>query len=134
MENTVVRQYQLLLTSGTLIKPQRMCDLEGYNSRMGVHVCVCVCLSVCLFDTIVVATYLVYMSKVRRHTVSCRLEKLSMVWTSLKMFSSGDMALFASHDDRQLSSFLDKNTPMVLDTTRNGIVYEPLARSDDYLT
>ena len=29
--------------------------------------------------------------------------------------------------------FLDKNTPMVLDTIRNGIVCEPLARSDDYL-
>ena len=26
-----------------------------------------------------------------------------------------------------------KNTPMVLDTIRNGIVYETLARSGDYL-
>ena len=29
--------------------------------------------------------------------------------------------------------FLDKSTPMVLDTITNGIVYELLARSDDYL-
>ena len=50
----------------------------------------------------------------------------------MKTFSSGDMALFACHDDQQLSSFSTKNTPMVI---TNGIVYEPLARSDnvDYL-
>ena len=45
----------------------------------------------------------------------------------------GDMALFASHNDWQLGSFLTKNIPMVLDTITNGIVYESLARSDDYL-
>ena len=36
--------------------------------------------------------YLVYMPKVRRHTVSCRLLKICIVWTSLKTFRSGDMA------------------------------------------
>ena len=44
---------------------------------------------------------------------------------------------FAYHDDDwRLGSFLTKKntkTPMVLDTIRNGIVYETLARSDDYL-
>ena len=47
----------------------------------------------------------------------------------------GDMALFACHDDRRLGSFSTKNTPMVLDTIGNGTVqvYEPLARSDNYL-
>ena len=29
--------------------------------------------------------------------------------------------------------FLDKNTPIVPDTIRNAIVYEALAKSDDYL-
>ena len=47
------------------------------------------------------------------------------------MFRSVDMALFACHNDRQLGSFWTKNTPMVLDTITNGIVYEALARSDD---
>ena len=41
--------------------------------------------------------------------------------------------LFSCHDDRKLSSFSTENTPMVLDTTTNGIVYEPLSRSDGYL-
>ena len=45
----------------TLIKPQRM--WEGLSTAV---ICVCVCVY-CL------ATFLVYMSKVRRHTVSCRL-------------------------------------------------------------
>ena len=35
---------------------------------------------------------------------------------------------FACDDDRRLGSFWTKNTPMVLDTIRNGIVYEPLAK------
>ena len=30
--------------------------------------------------------------------------------------------LFACHDDQRLSSFSTKNTPVVLDTIRNGIV------------
>ena len=46
----------------------------------------------------------------------------------MKTFSSGDMALFACHDDQRLGSFSTKNTPMVI---TNGIVYESLARSDD---
>ena len=49
------------------------------------------------------------------------------------MFHSGDMALFACHNEQQLGSFLTKSAPMILDMIRNGIVYEPLARSDDYL-
>ena len=88
---------------------------------------------VCVSDTSLAATYLVYMSKVRRYTVSSRLLKICIVWTSLKMFCSGDMALFACHNDRRLSSSSTKNTPMVLDTITNGLVYEPLARNDDYL-
>ena len=79
------------------------------------------------------ATYLAYMSKVGRYTVSCRLLKTCIVWTPLKMFGSGDMVLFACHDDRRLGSFSTKNTPMVFDTITNGIVYEPLARSDDHV-
>ena len=50
----------------------------------------------------------------------------------LKTFRLRDMASFSCRNDR-LRSFLTKNTPMVLDTIRNGIVYEPLARNDDYL-
>ena len=37
------------------------------------------------------------------------------------------------HNDQPLDSFLTKNTPVVLDMVTNGIVYEPLARSDDYV-
>ena len=40
---------------------------------------------------------------------------------------------FACHDDRRLGSFSTKNTPILLDTITNGLVYEPLARIDDYL-
>ena len=54
----------------------------------GVCVCVCVCLSV----TALAATYLICMSKVRRHRVPCRLIKLCIVWILLKIFYSGDMA------------------------------------------
>ena len=44
------------------------------------------------------------------------------------------MYLFACHDDRQLNSF-STNTRNVLDLDMitNGIVYEPLARSDEHL-
>ena len=68
--------------------------------------CVCmfvrlsVRLSVCVSVTVLVATHLVYMSKVRRYTVSCRLLKVCIVWTSLKMFHLGDMASFACHNDQ----------------------------------
>ncbi len=51
----------------------------------------------------------------------------------MKTFCSGDIMLFACHDDRRLGSFLTKNTPMVLDMITTGIVYEPLATSDDCL-
>ena len=51
-----------------VIKPRHM--HEGYSSR------VCVCLSDCVSVTALVATYLVYMSKVRWHAVSCRLLKI----------------------------------------------------------
>ena len=63
-----------------------------------------------------------YMSKVRQLTVSCGLLKIWIVWTSLKTFRSGDMALFACHHDCQLGSILTKNTPIFLDTISNGIV------------
>ena len=89
------------------------------------------CLSVCLSVIALPATYMVYVSKVRRHTVSCRLLKICIMWTLLKTFHSGDMAIFSCHDDWRLGSFSTKNTPMVLNTIRNGIVYGPLARSDD---
>ena len=59
---------------------------------MWVCVCVCVCLSVCLSATTLAATYLVYMSKVRHHRIPCRLLIICVVWTSLKMFCSEDMA------------------------------------------
>ena len=73
-----------------IFKPQCMC--EGYGSR----VCVCVCVCIILLAV----TYLDYISKVRRHTVSCGLLKICIVWTLLKTFHSGDMALFACHNDR----------------------------------
>ena len=69
----------------TVINPWRMC--EGYGSRF---VCVCVCVCVCV--TALAAKYFVCMSKVRHHRVPCRLLKICIVWTSLKMFCSGDMA------------------------------------------
>ena len=47
-----------------------------------------------------------------------------------KMFCSRGMALLPA---MMISSFSTKNTPMVFDMTRNGTVYEPLARSDDYV-
>ena len=73
---------QLVMNSPTaIINPRRM--RKGYGSRF-----VCVCLSV----TALAATYLVCMSKVRHHRVPCRLLKICIVWTSLKMFCLGDMA------------------------------------------
>ena len=99
---------------------------EGYGNRF---VSECVRRSV----TTLMAAYPVYMSKVRRHTVSCWLLKICIVWTLLKTFRLGDMALFASYDYQRLGSFLTKNMPMVLDMIRNSIVYKALTRSDDYL-
>ena len=87
----------------------------------------------CLSVTALAATYLDYMSKVWRYTVSCRLLEICIVWTLLKMFHLGDMVLFTCHDDQRLGSFSTKNTPIVLDMITNDIVYEPLASSDDYL-
>ena len=81
--------------------------------------------------TTLAATYLVYMSKVSQHTVSCRLLKISIMWTSLKTFHSGDMASFTFLDDRKFGSFSTRNTPMVLDMITNSIV--AWHRSDDYL-
>ena len=87
-------------------------------------------LVVCVSVTVLAAMYLVYISKVRRHEVSYRLLKICVVWTLLKTFRSTHMVLFVCHNDWQLGSFSTKNTPMVLDSIRNGMVYEPLARSD----
>ena len=53
---------------------------EGYDNR---SVYVCVCLSVCYSAS---GYILVYMSKMRRCTVSCRLLKIRIVWTSLQCF------------------------------------------------
>ena len=103
-----------------IFKSQRMCD--GYSSCF-VRVSI----------TALAVAYLVYMSKVRRHTETCRLLKIFIVWTSVKMFRSGDMALFACHDDRRLVSYSIKSIPMILDTITNGVVYELLAESDNYL-
>ena len=90
-------------------------------------VIVCVHLFVYLSVTALAGIYLVYKSKVRRHSVSCRHLKICIVWTLLKTFHSGDMVTFACNDDQGLGSFSTKNTPMVLDTITNGTVYETLA-------
>ena len=95
--------------------------------------CVSVYLSVYVSVTVLMATYLVYMSKVRQNAVSCKLLKICIVWTSLKRFVWEIWRYLPATMTRQLGSFSTKNTPMVLDTIRNGTVYEPLAKSDDYL-
>ena len=41
------------------------------------------------------------------------------------------MAVFTSHNDQQLGSFSTKNALTVHDTIFNGIVYEPLASSNN---
>ena len=41
--------------------------------------------------TVLATTYLVCMSIVRHQRVPCRLLKICIVWTLLKMFCSGDM-------------------------------------------
>ena len=105
-----------------MINPRRM------HRRVTVVV-MCVCLSV----TTPAATYLICMSKARHHRVPCRLLKIHIMWISLKMFCSGDTACFAYHNDRRLSSLSTRNTPMILDMTRNSTVYELLARSDNYI-
>ena len=70
-----------------------------------------------------VATYLVCMSEVRQRAVSRRLLEIRIVWTLLKMF-----CLFVCHNDWQLGSFSTKNTPMDLDTIRNGSIYSNRSR------
>ena len=87
---------------------------------------------VCVYLSYHTSSYihLVYMSKVRRHTVSCRLLK-DVMWTFLETFCLRDVALFACYYDWRLSSFSIKNTPVVLNAIRNGTVYEPLARGDN---
>ena len=45
------------------------------------------------------------------------------------MFCLRDMALFARHNDWNMALRI---TPMILDTTADYIVYELLARNDDY--
>ena len=97
--------YNYVVLCTCIIKPWRM--HEGYSTWF---VCESVSECVCLFATTLVATYLVYMSKVWRYTVSCRLLKMCIVWTSLKTLCSGGVALFGCHDDRRLGSFSTKNT------------------------
>ena len=55
----------------------------------------------------------------------CRLLKICIVWTLLKMVRLGDMVLhvFACLDEWQLVSFSTKNMPIVLDTITNDITY-----------
>ena len=53
------------------------------------------CVCVCLFVTALAATYLVYMSKVRQCTVS-----KDVYCVDIAENGSGDMALFACHNDR----------------------------------
>ena len=68
----------------------------GTCTRVTVVV-LCVCVFMCVSITALVATYLVYVSKVRQYTVSCR---ICIVWTSLKTFHLEDMALFTCHNDQ----------------------------------
>ena len=91
--------------------------------------CVCVCLCVCVCVCYHTSGYIPDLCvQSEAAYIYC------ILWTSLKLFRLGDMVLFVCHDDRQLGSFLTKkNTPMVLDTIRNGIVFELLATSDDSL-
>ena len=91
---------------------------------LGVCLCVCYCASSNI-PGLYVQSEVIYSSG--------RLLKIYIVWTLLKMFRSGDMALFACDNDQRFSSFSTKNTPMVLDMIINGTVYQPLARNDDYL-
>ena len=77
--------YECVYVSFFVLKPR--CMRESYGSRV----------SVCYRASSYIPGL---MSKVRRHTVSCRILKICIVWTSLKMFRSGDMALFACHNDR----------------------------------
>ena len=88
-------------------------------------------LHICMYNN--AAKYNRYTSGPKHvQALQCRLLKICIVWTSLKMFCLGDMASFACHHDWQLGSFLIKSTAIVFDTIINGIVYEPLATSDNY--
>ena len=60
----------------------------------------------------------------RRYAVSCRLFK------DLHCVDFTENVLFRTYATMIGDSAL---TPMILDTIMNGIVYELLARSDDYL-
>ena len=84
------------------------------------------------------ATYLVYTSKVRRYTVAFKdlycmdfAEKGSFweihIWHYLPAMMIGDSSLSRQKKKKKI------NTSVVLDMITNGIVYELLARSDDYL-
>ena len=65
-----------------IINPRRM--REGYGSRF-----VCVCVSVCYRTSCYIPRLYV---QLRHHRVPCRLLKLCIVWISLKILCSGDMA------------------------------------------
>ena len=51
--------------------------------------CVSLTLTLTLTLTTLAATYLVYMSKIRLHTVSCRLLKICIVWAYTENVSFG---------------------------------------------
>ena len=92
--------------------------------------CVCVCVCVCYHASGYILG--LYVQSEAAYSFLQAFKDMYCV-DLLKIFHSGDMALCACHDDRRLGSFSTKNTPMVLDMIKNGIVYESLARSDDYL-
>ena len=76
-----------------------MGELSPVTLSLGAYARVTVIVCVCVSVTALAATYLVYMSKVRRYMVSCRLLQVCIVWTSLQIFCSGDMIVFACNND-----------------------------------
>ena len=87
---------------------------------MVVILCICYCAR-CY------STYLFYTSKMRHHRVLLHCVEFA------ENVLFGRYGVPCYHKDQRLSSVdQKKNTPTVLDTSRNDFVYKPLARSDDY--
>ena len=102
-------------------------NLNAWHMRCKVTVvvlCVCVYLSV----TALTATYLICLSKMRRHRIPCRLLKIFVVWTLLQMFFFRRYGLICLPRLSASWLSLERNIPMVLDMTRNSIIYGPPAR------
>ena len=83
--------------------------------------------------TTLATTYLVCMSKVRHYRVPCRLRVNFAENVLFRTEISSGVTDLPATNDRRLGSLSTRNTPMVLDMTRNSIVYELLARSANYL-